>query len=49
MAYLQLEKRNSHEVAKASSRGREPTEEVSDHSLALKGRQRVAEVENRFR
>jgi hypothetical protein len=46
---LRMEKRNSHEVAKASSRGREPTVEFSDYSLALKGRQRAAEVENRFR
>jgi hypothetical protein len=29
--------------------GREPTVEFSDHSLALKGRQRVAQAENWFR
>ena len=34
-ALPQIEKRNSHEVAKASSRGREPTVGFSDHPLAL--------------
>ena len=31
MAYLRMEKRNSHEVATALSRGREPTVKFSDY------------------